>query len=108
MKVQNENLTGVASPASPAAGRAAEAGKLERLSRFQSANSGAAASNDEVNLSSLASGIVRAGEASAAQSSARVQALAKAYQTGRYTVQPAQLSRKLVSAWLANGTAAKE
>ena len=96
MKVQNEL------PAGSTAGSAiqpAEAGQLQRINRFRSPEGGAAGAHDQVELSGLASHIVRANETSASDRARHVESLAKAYQNGRYSVDPHALSRKLVSSW---------
>lgn len=105
MKVDNERLAGLASPA---ANPSAESDRVERLKRFRPETAGHTGGHDQVNLSGLATGIVAASQASAAEHVAHVQAVTKAYQSGRYQAEPSALSRKLIAAWLAHGPAAKE
>ena len=97
MKVQNEPPAGSASAAQV---QSPQASQLQRLNRYRSTNGAAADAHDHVELSSLAGNIVKAGESLATDHAKRVEALAKAYQNGRYTVEPHALSRKLVSSWL--------
>jgi anti-sigma28 factor (negative regulator of flagellin synthesis) len=104
MKIDNERLAGTASPAV----QSAEVEKTQRLDRYRQSDSGPSTASDQVSLSGLASRILQAGEARATEHAARVQALSKAYQAGRYAVDSRQLSPKLVSAWLAGGPPKKE
>ena len=64
-------------------------------------------SSDQVRFSSLAGRIVRLEAVQSAERAGRIQELSKLYADNRYTVDSAELSRRVVTEWLANGAAAQ-
>jgi len=63
----------------------------------------AGGNSDRIQLSSLADQILRVDEAQTAARASRVQELGRLYGDGRYTVDPGQLSHRMVTEWLASG-----
>jgi len=102
MKIESERMAGAASAA-----QSAELQRTERLDRYRQSESARPLPSDHVDISGLATTILKAGQANSAEHSARVQALAAAYQAGRYVVDPRQVSHKLIDASLAAGPAGK-
>ena len=92
IRIQNDQLSGAA---------ASQTSQTENVRSSQgglSTNYGAStARSDSVQISSMTEGIAAAGAAQDAKSSARVAQLSALYSSGRYQVDSAQLSRKLVS-----------
>ena len=96
MKVQNDQ---VASTASNPLEHAAGAEKTGRTSRYEIANA-PPSGQDEVELSNLVHRISTTSDVIAAGRAARVQDLAREYQSGRYAADPVKISQRLVSEWL--------
>ena len=99
-RVQNELAAGTSSARTE---RSPGTAGLDRSGQAASGRA-AAGSSDRIQLSSLADQILRVEGAQTAARTSRVQELGKAYAAGRYTVDPAQLSHRMVSEWLAGGT----
>jgi anti-sigma28 factor (negative regulator of flagellin synthesis) len=88
IQIYNDGLAG--------AGGASETSRTQELSRPAtggSAPSGAAAGEDQVQISSLSSNL----SAQGSQRAARVQELAAAYQSGQYQVNSLEVSKALVN-----------
>ena len=104
MKIEKEIPSGGASPAA----RSAEVHSNQRASRYRQAESAPSTATDHVQLSGIAHSIMTVDAAQAAERTARIQALSKSFQAGRLTIEPRQLSRKIIDTWLTGGAAPKE
>lgn len=97
MRVDDRNLAGPATQT----GKPAESQEIDRALELKGFQSRGAAGADQVELSGLAARLSHALSALAADQAGRVMRLTKAYDDGRYAVDPAALGRTLAAEILA-------
>jgi flagellar biosynthesis anti-sigma factor FlgM len=94
----NSNLTSLTTPTQIETSKASEASTRHTAGRTSSGPA-----QDHVDISNMASGISQALSTNAVQRTAKVTALAAAYQSGKYNVDAEAVSRKIVDAHLTPG-----
>jgi anti-sigma28 factor (negative regulator of flagellin synthesis) len=95
MKVHSEQVNGGFTQQTA---KTSESRAVERSSQFRTPGAIAPNGDDRVELSGFAARIAEADRAAASAQASRLQELAKAYQSGKYSVDSAQLGRALLDA----------